>query len=92
MKSLSDAISCFRSATLVTRSTDHATSTGLGRSSTLKQVLNPSVLRNWGMVHSRLLNSIFRENDSNAIVDVTISSKKFWPILPHLGAYSLIPT
>jgi hypothetical protein len=29
----------------------------------------------------------FRENDSNVIVDVTISAKKFWPILPDLGAY-----
>jgi hypothetical protein len=29
----------------------------------------------------------FRQNDSNVIIDVTIGAKKFWPILPDLGAY-----
>lgn len=29
----------------------------------------------------------FGKNDLNVILDVLISAKKFWPVLPNLGAY-----
>ncbi|KAJ5886000.1 uncharacterized protein N7473_008674 [Penicillium subrubescens] len=32
------------------------------------------------------IDKLFRENDSDVIVDVTVSAKKFCPILPDPGA------